>query len=698
MKSFNTLCASIGLLVLLVTSAYAGNITVNTLASDGSPIAGQFHVQLGPNFLGTYNSGDQVALSDGQTYKIWASYLNTSTPRLMYTVAGDATLEFRTTNITIHFSGGYCNYRGSGSWRSFSRPTMELFSRDYYGNTMRFQFGKVWNDPRTMEKEIDYEGETSIEKTIAVLQLLGHDGSPISGASARGGYTTPTLWFVPGSTNANGLLLDCRDGHPANLTYEMRLHNGTQVVGPQDPSANSYYDFETELVTLRLETCDGTPLDGGHPRYGAGSNYGTSHWPNGNTGWSAPGETSAEMFQGTYSFDMQYQGTSEQKISQTVPDGGASFTWVTTKLTLNYPNQISFGGGSGDSRFFNKPSMELLSGTYKFHFRNSGGERRDISISGCEITLSCALLCVKQSDGTTGQPGVSFIYQEHGHGPDQAVPGTTNADGYLLHCIDMVSESNKVRYIPSYEHITGVRMDPYPATATSATCWTMVNLGVELLDACGDRINGASPVVTYEQPGNGRHTYGSMTDGYVEKDILPHGGYIAFFIDDYQQTKDRVDRTSQNPVSFQTSQINGGAGGYDQYRENSDPSYNAFTDGEEILTGGSIHFRNSGTAAQSTYHNIPEGVSYDATTRASAAPVCIAPLVAKSVLKDTDLHVYPNPANDEVTVNAPGEISIFSSSGQLVYHGKAGVINVSDWSKGIYLVRTAGTVEKLIVE
>ena len=60
--------------------------------------------------------------------------------------------------------------------------------------------------------------------------------------------------------------------------------------------------------------------------------------------------------------------------------------WRTTTVTLNYDGDISYGGPTGDSTWFTKPSMELLEGTYTFHFR--GGGRADLTFSGCEYEVT----------------------------------------------------------------------------------------------------------------------------------------------------------------------------------------------------------------------------------------------------------------------------------------------------------------------
>ena len=441
MRSLRILLTTV--LLFFIVAAQAGNITVDIKDHSGNMLtAAKFKIFKGPNYIGEYTSGTSVLLQDGHTYKIFAHYKCSSTDRLNYTVNGNATLTFQTTLVTLHFGGGYLNYRGCGAWKSFSRPSMELFPNDFYGNTMKFQFGDVWNNKRYVYKTLNYKGKTSITKTVAVLQLLDHNGNPMAGGTATGGTNTPTTWHVSGSTNTQGLLMDMRDGIHNSLVYKMKYNNGNQVIGPKNPGNSPYYTFQTELVTLRLQKCDGTPLNGGHPRYGPGSSYWTSHWPNPNTGWSAPGETSAELFQGTYSFDMQYQGTSDQKMNITVPDNGIKLVWNTSVVTLNYPGSISYGGSTGDSRWFNKPSMNLLPGTYMFHFRGAG--RTNIVIAGCHTAGTPIFVQLQDSYGN-GLKGASFKYR-FGWGSYTMI-GTDNTGFGLVYFLPGTPTKTKVRVI-----------------------------------------------------------------------------------------------------------------------------------------------------------------------------------------------------------------------------------------------------------
>jgi hypothetical protein len=141
-------------------------------------------------------------------------------------------------------------------------------------------------------------------------------------------------------------------------------------------------------MTLRLETCGGAPLDGGVPAFGTGSSSSAWYWSGGATGSGSndPGESTAEAFPGgTYNFEMRFKGT-EQKMGIAIADPPQNITWKTTLVTLIWPGAISYGGSTGDAAFFNKPSMEMLPDTYRFHFRpypTNPGNTVDLTVGGC---------------------------------------------------------------------------------------------------------------------------------------------------------------------------------------------------------------------------------------------------------------------------------------------------------------------------
>lgn len=439
MKKFTRLFLTLTVLLSTTISVLANTapVVVNTYDSQGNVLVAKFKVWKGPNYVGEFNTGSAANLDVGSTYTLFAHYDGTSTARQTFVVdiLGN-TFDFSTTKVTFHWSGGYLNFRTSGSWSSFGKTngvwnSRELFPKDANGNTMQFQIGYLWNDVRGMVFEMDYEGLSNIEKVLSQLRLRDHLGNPIAGGKARGGFAAPTTYHVNGLTNSQGLLLDIQNGSNQNRSFEMTI-NGTSKQSAQQLS--SIYDFQTDLLTLRLETCDGNPLDGGHVRWGHGTNFGTTHFIGGNTGSSGAGETSAEMFPGIYSFEMGYNSTTDTKISHNFPTDGATLVFKTSKVTLNYDNTISYGGPTGTSKWFTKPSMELMpGGTYKFKF--TGGSLLDITIPDCSFDAALIRLVDENNAPLANLDlGNMLTYKSRcgGNWTYSGVPFQTDANGCAL--------------------------------------------------------------------------------------------------------------------------------------------------------------------------------------------------------------------------------------------------------------------------
>ena len=548
METKNYFKTALVLLMIFMTSmvfAATAPVTVNAYDSEGNTIAAKFKVFKGPNYVGEYNTGTSVQLDVGATYKLFAHYQSTSTERVTFVVDPSGnTFNFSTTKITFHWTGGYLDYRGSGGWISFGKTggvwnSRELFPKDFYGNTMKFHFGYKWNDPRSMIVEMDYSGQTSIEKVVSQLHLVDHNGNPLAGGTARGGYATPTVWFVPGSTNAQGLLLDMRDGSNTNLSYEMKFNKTTKWSVQQ---TGSIYDFQTSLITLRVETCDGTPINGAVPAFGYGTNGDAWWFPGGNTGTSADGESEAEIFPGTYTFRMEYKATKEYISSWNFPADGSTVTWTTTKVTLNYAGSISYGGSTGDSRWFTKPSMELLHGTYKFHFRGAGTV--DLTLTGCEIGKSGVHIKLVDSNNNGLEGGVATYYKSGWH-----TAGTTDANGDIFTLIDGTATkySFRMKYLGYSQQKSNVDI-----TVTNPVLYQTVNMEVQLKDSGGNPLSDG--VVTYYA--SGWHSFGT-TDGTGSafKELLPGKYSFRMKYLGYSQQKSNVNIATTNPLIYQTTKM-----------------------------------------------------------------------------------------------------------------------------------------------
>jgi hypothetical protein len=545
MKSFTKVYLTIAMLLAsaMLALAITAPVVVNTYDSQGNTLATKFKVWKGPNYVGEFDAGTAANLDVGATYTLFAHYENTSTARQTFVVdpAGN-TFSFSTTNVTFHWSGGYLEYYGSGSWRSFGQTagvwnSRELFPRDFSGNIMQIHIGYKWNDVRGMTFTIDYEGMTSIEKVLSQLRLLDHLGNPLEGGTARGGYASPTSYFVSGSTNAAGLLLDIQNGSNENRSFEMKYNNTTSWSAQQ---MSSIYDFQTQLLTLRVETCNGLPIDGAAPAFGYGTNAGGWWFPGGNTGSAVPGESSAEVFPGTYSFRMQYKATQEIIYSWNFPTDGATVTWKTTKVTLNYPGTISYGGASGTSTWFTKPSMELLAGTYKFKF--TGASTTDITLTGCNLTYAAARIKLINSTNVGLQGGDATYYQS---GWKSA--GTTDANGDAFVLIDATATkySFRMNWAGYSQQLSNVDI-----MTTNPVIFQTVPVLARLEDSNGNDLAGG--VATYYASGWKALGTTAANGNTPPLELLPGTYSFRMAYLGYSEQKSNISVPAGSPVVFAT--------------------------------------------------------------------------------------------------------------------------------------------------
>ena len=220
----------------------------------------------------------------------------------------------------------------------------------------------------------------------AYICITGSDSSQLApGTSYFQNPPTGSIAYF-GQGTENGCLYHDFPAGTTNVKVWTTYNNTTSQQLTQDISVSTTFNFTTRLLTLKLNQCDGTPLSGGTARMKIGST--TYFFPAPNL-TDADGKTSAEMFPGTYDFEMRYNATTEWKIGQTIPDANHEIAWQTTKVTLLWPGQISYGGPLGDGGWFNQPSMEMMPGTVKFHFRPVGahpGYTTDLTFSGCTYT------------------------------------------------------------------------------------------------------------------------------------------------------------------------------------------------------------------------------------------------------------------------------------------------------------------------
>jgi hypothetical protein len=346
-------------------------VTVELKSCDGNPIQGglsNFYANGWKPFGVTDVNGIATKELLPISYSFKMVLLGKSQQLSNIDVSISPVVTFSTVKVTLVHAGGVSYY--SNGWNSFVQPVMEMLPGSY---PVKFSGVQFLLDITGC----NFGGEANL------LRVVDHANNPIANATFRGGYGANFgTWHVPGTTNANGYLLDFRPLSNNGFSYEATVNHTTASIGPL--STNNFL-FTTQLLTLRVQTCLGTPIDGAAPAFGNGLSSGTWWFPGGNTGSITPGESSAEVFPGTYSFRMQYKSTEEIISSWNFPADGATITWSTTNLTLVHTGTISYGGPNGTNAWFTKPAMELLSGTYKFVFTGAGA--MDIEIDGCTMVV-----------------------------------------------------------------------------------------------------------------------------------------------------------------------------------------------------------------------------------------------------------------------------------------------------------------------
>lgn len=538
------------------------SVKVKVETCPGVPLEGAV-ITYGSANGGFYNFG--VTGSDGLVAKelfpgnertFYARFNHTTSAHQTVTIVEqtEPLVTFKTTAVTLYNSGSIVHGSANGGWYPFTKPTMEMFA-----GTHTFKIGGIVTP-------IEVSG-CSMSKAVNILKLTDHNGQPLAGGTARGGFgANYSTWHVTGSTDANGVLVDVRSvsSAPTTMSYEMKFNNTTQVK-TQDVSTNSVFEFQTSLVNMRLQTCDGTGLENGKVRYGIGGVYTTWWFPGGPT--NASGDTFAEFFPGTYSFEMQYQGTAQSKLNVTLPDA-SPVVWNTTKVTLQYSGQISYGGPSGQSAWFTKPSMNLLpGGPYKFHFQNPEGGLLDLSWSGCEYTASVAAIKLIDSTGA-GIAGATGKYYDGGW---KDIPGTTNADGLLP--VAIPGMKGKVSFKVYYAGAHLQKMQNIAADSIVVFQTKLVTF--KLLDSTGSELAGGAQYYA-----GGWKTFGSGTTT-TTMELLPMT--YSFKVSYGGAHLDKNFNIAKDPnVVFQTGSVHSDSGTCTQYYAG---GWKPFTQDMELLPG-----------------------------------------------------------------------------------------------------------------
>jgi cellobiose-specific phosphotransferase system component IIC len=248
-------------------------------------------------------------------------------------------------------------------------------------------FGTTGNDgtvsmalpPSTYNFQITYAGASQqksqnvatnptvvFQTTLVTMKLLAHDGVTVLSGGAQY-YAGAWKMFGVGTTTATMELLP--------LTYTFKIsYAGASLQKSQNVATNPTVVFQTTLVTMKLLSSTGQELSGG-------AQYYASAWKTFGAGTTT---TTMELLPLTYSFQVTYAGSSQQKSQNVASAPSVVFqtTLVTVKLLSSTGGELSggiqynaggwktFGGGTTTT------TMELLPLTYTFKISYGGASQQ----------------------------------------------------------------------------------------------------------------------------------------------------------------------------------------------------------------------------------------------------------------------------------------------------------------------------------
>ncbi|MBS1620679.1 MAG: T9SS type A sorting domain-containing protein [Bacteroidetes bacterium] len=540
----NSVSVSADMTIDFYTSAVTVNVSSACSAANVSGVNVKYSA-LGTwfNLGNTDGSGNVYGQLFPGTYTFMAQYRATTATQSV-TVTGTGVVPGGSTSAAFHptlvtnFNNGTLYY--------YSMGTLTAVNGTNYMFPGTYTFKSAAN--LNYQTNITISGCTQ-SFTANILILKDHNGNPLAGGHGRGGYgNNYGTWFAGSgaATDANGVLFDIINGNsaPSTMSYEMKYNNTTSVLTQDVSQPNgNIFNFKTIELRLRLETCGGTGLSGGTGRWGNGATFGTYFFPAPNS-TDANGETAAEWFPGTYSFEMNYQSTSNVKSSVTIPNANSILTWQTTNVTLSWPYDIAYGG-NGDSRFFNKPSMELLPGTVNFNFRSPNGNNYfPLTISGCSMAPTVGNVRLINSTGGPISGGSVDGYQG-----GWSHYGTTDANGNLL-VLGKNPTSLAMTYVGGREQKNGINFSVTPVVTFQTKVVTM-----ELKNSQGGALESDAKGLSYYAGGWKVFGTGNTSGGSATMEMLPVSYSFALVYKGGRQQINNQNVGTSPVVTFQTKEV-----------------------------------------------------------------------------------------------------------------------------------------------
>ncbi|QYJ77578.1 carboxypeptidase-like regulatory domain-containing protein [Shewanella acanthi] len=390
-------------------------------------------------------------------------------------------------------------------------------------------------------------------------------GAPIEDVTiAYGVGNNSSTWYFGSKTDAAGkTTADIPEG---SYSFEARYRNSKQVRKlDTNVTLKNLVEFQTAKVTMKLSACDtGEGLANAHIRYGAGSNYSSSHWPGGNT--DVNGESTAELFPGVYSFEMSLNNGINVKQNVYVDRSSPTVEWEASKVTFAHSGAISYGGSNGGSGWFSSPQYMLPSDVV-FNFSNFASGPQTVSINECDFNKIAAFVSVKASeDDSEVNHGLQW-YRWGSASNKHTVTVTAGKKTLLLLDPEEVNGGDVAVQVTRNNVTNTLRQNP---VEESEYQFQTITAQVELRDSDGAVI-GAPAKLQFYGWGSAVQTLEQawLQGGMAQlEDLLP--GKYGFVLE-YNHTSDNQQQTiseGDSLVTFQTVKVQNGTFNAIRYYQN----------------------------------------------------------------------------------------------------------------------------------
>ena len=391
------------------------NITVEVKNSKGEPING-CEIIYGVKGI-TYHFGKtgengsvNCELFPGN-YMFKANYRGTSSTKELVSVSDGSVVSFNTTNVKLQFSG-QIRYKIDG--------IAYYYTEEMFPGTYEFLFSR--NNSPEKGVYITVQENSGAEKSIAYVTLLDSKGKGIAGANIN--YYDGVWHNNQGTTDEKGTALIVIDGSPSKPTIQVNLKGG-KIQKQQVIKENSFFDFQTKLVTFKLLDSNGIPIN--PTEYKA--EFFTWTW------YTIEDITDdryeIELLPTSYSFGVRYHGGWNQQDKVNIAEN-PNVVFQTGAIKINFSGTTKYYSGNW---FKYTDQIELLPGTYRFTFSGNSHVEKTLGIQvekGKLTQKSIAYVTLLDSKGK-GIAGANINYYDGVWHNNQ---GTTDEKGTALIVID----------------------------------------------------------------------------------------------------------------------------------------------------------------------------------------------------------------------------------------------------------------------